>query len=67
MKHATILIILATLTGCSVTGQLENRIACTAAKDKALYVSEYGPVGIASTIDAKDAAVICGAAPAAAK
>lgn len=64
MKHATILILLATLAGCSVTGQLENRVACTVARDGARYVSEYGPLGIASKIDAKDAAVICGAAAA---
>lgn len=72
MKHILIVLALVTLAGCSsitsgIGAQLENRVACTAARDKALYVSEYGPIGVASTIDAKDAAVICGAAPAAAK
>lgn len=52
------------LTGCSsLSGQLVNRVACTAAADKLLYVSFYGPIGVASVVDEKDAKVICGAVP----
>lgn len=68
MKYIA-LITLAALAGCgSITSgigaQMENRIACTAAKDKLFVVSLYGPVGISSTIAEADRAVICGAAPA---
>lgn len=72
MKHTIAILVLAALAGCSsitsgIGAQLSNRVTCTVARDGARYVSEYGPIGVASVIDAKDAAVICGAAPAAAK
>ena len=50
---------LAILTGCSLTGEFENRLACTVAKDELYVVSKYGAVGIASQIADKDREVIC--------
>lgn len=38
---------------------LENRVACTVAKDEAHVISKYGPVGVASKIADADRAVIC--------
>lgn len=56
---------IALLSGCATfEGQLENRVTCTVAKDKALYVSMYGPIGIASKVAEQDAAVLCASAPA---
>lgn len=50
----------ALLAGCSSLSQsLENRLACAVAGDKAFTVSQYGPVGISSTIAAADTAVVC--------
>lgn len=69
MKLIFAILVLVALAGCSsvtsgIAAQLDNRVACTVARDGARYVSEYGPIGIASKINDKDAAVICGAAPA---
>jgi hypothetical protein len=49
------------LSGCLATfdGALENRVACTVAKDAAFVVSQYGPVGITGKIAESDRAVIC--------
>ncbi len=50
------------LPGCALTKEiegLENRIACSAAKDELYVVSKYGRVAIASVISAKDREVIC--------
>ena len=59
MKSLAILLTLA-LTGCAFDGALlDNRLACTVAKDKLYVVSNYGPVGIASTIADADAKVVC--------
>lgn len=48
-------------TGCLATldGKLDNRVVCTAAKDKAYALSEYGPVSIGARISELDRAVIC--------
>ena len=59
MKYFLSLMILLGLTGCSLTGQLENRLACSLAKDKLFVVSEYGPVGVATVISEKDRQVVC--------
>lgn len=48
------------LSGCAtLEGKIDNRVACTVARDKAVVISEWGPIGIASMISDKDAAVIC--------
>ncbi len=47
------------LSGCALTGEFENRLACSVAKDELYVVSKYGPVGIASQISDKDRAVVC--------
>lgn len=50
------------VTGCAtlgLDGKIDNRVTCTVAKDKAFVVSEWGPVGISSTIADADRAVIC--------
>lgn len=57
MKKVSILIAAVLLVGCNAT--MSNRIACTVAKDKGFFVSEYGPVGVSAVIDSKDAAAIC--------
>lgn len=46
------------LAGCG-TMNLDNRVACTVAKDKGFVVSEWGPVGVSSELATQDAAVIC--------
>lgn len=58
MKFILAIIFVASLSGCATT-IFDNRIACTLAKDKAFFVSEYGQIGIASTIADTDRAVIC--------
>lgn len=67
MKKSLIVLALlaaaAASTGCAAgagfSDKFANRVACTVAKDKAYVVSEYGPVGLSSTIDDRDRAVIC--------
>ena len=62
MKPIALILATLALSGCatlSLDGKLENRVACTVAKDKAFTVSEYGPVGITGKIADRDAAVIC--------
>lgn len=55
-----ILLAALTLTACgTLEGKLDNRVACTAAKDKAFVVSEWGPVGITGKLHDADRAVIC--------
>lgn len=56
-----ILTITVMLAGCNATlsGNLENRLACTVAGDKLFVVSEYGPVGVASQIADKDREKVC--------
>ena len=54
------ILILVFLAGCStLKGKLENRVSCTVGKDKAFVVSEYGPLGVASTIAEIDRQAIC--------
>jgi hypothetical protein len=57
MKYILVLVAVL-LSGCSAT-LLDNRVACTVAKDKLFMVSEWGPVGIAATIAEADRAAIC--------
>ena len=60
MKKMILLTSLLLLSACgTLQGKLENRVACTVAHDKAFFVSEYGPLGIASTIANQDRDVIC--------
>jgi hypothetical protein len=61
MKRTLIILATLALAGCaSLDGlTLDNRVTCTAARDKAFVVSEWGPVGISSVISPKDAEVIC--------
>lgn len=51
------------VTGCATLdglhGKFDNRVACTAAKDKAFVVSEWGPIGITGKLHDADRAVIC--------
>ena len=55
-----ILFLALTLAGCAtLEGKLDNRVVCTAAKDKAYVVSEWGPVGISAHVHDADRAVIC--------
>ena len=55
-----LLVPLLALSGCSsLQVNLDNRIACAVAHDKAFVVSQYGGVGIASTIASADSAVVC--------
>jgi hypothetical protein len=61
MRLATILITAAALTGCATFDpkMIENRVACTVAKDEAHVISKWGPVGITAKIADADRAVIC--------
>lgn len=59
MKYFLLLTGLMLLSGCSLTKELENRLACSVAKDELYVVSKYGPVGIASIISDKDREVVC--------
>ena len=56
MRLAMVLCVLL-LSGCGVT--FENRVACTSDRSTAIFVSMYGPIGIASTIEESDAAHVC--------
>jgi hypothetical protein len=48
------------LSGCAtLDGPLENRVACTVAKDKAFVVSQWGAVGITGQIAEADRQVVC--------
>lgn len=48
------------LTGCSsLPKAFANRVACTADGKKAVVASMYGPIGVASYVDADDAAALC--------
>lgn len=59
--HALALVLAAAaLAGCATLDvNLDNRLACTVAKDKLFVVSEYGPIGIASTIADADRREVC--------
>jgi len=60
MKKILLLTSLLLLSACgTLDGKLDNRVVCTVSKDKAFVVSEYGPVGVASTISKADQAIIC--------
>lgn len=55
-----LLLAASSVAGCgSINVNLENRVACTVAKDKAFVVSQWGAVGISSNIAEPDRAVIC--------
>lgn len=60
MKPA-IVILAMLLSGCaSLEGQLENRLACTAAKDSMFVVSMYGKwVGLATVVADRDRPMDC--------
>lgn len=48
------------LTGCgSLSKTFANRVSCTADGSRALISSMYGPIGVASVVDAADAAALC--------
>ena len=59
MKIAILLALCATLAGCGSL-DLSNRVACTVARDQALVVSMYGPIGVASKVDKRDRLMLCG-------
>lgn len=55
----TLILAACLLAGCSTTELLANRITCTIDGQQAHVVSLYGPLGIASKVDAADVAIIC--------
>jgi uncharacterized lipoprotein YajG len=59
MRTLAILAALVLLSGCSTLSQLENRVACTPDGKQMVYVSMYGPIGVASRISETDAQAIC--------
>ena len=60
MKRIALTLCALALAGCAtIDGKLDNRVVCTAAKDRAFVVSEWGPVGISARIHDADRAVIC--------
>lgn len=59
-KNVIALAAIAMLSACSsISVNLDNRVVCTAAKDKGFVISQYGGVGVASQIAAMDTAIIC--------
>jgi hypothetical protein len=58
MKRSLLITLALALAGCNAT-MLTNRVSCTVAKDKALYTSMYGVVGVSSEVDDRDAKEIC--------
>lgn len=60
MKRFILFITLAALSGCATFDiNLDNRVTCTVAKDKAFVVSQWGPVGIGSQVADADRQAIC--------
>lgn len=59
MRFVSILAACLLLASCSTTELLANRITCTVDGKQAHVVSLYGPLGVASKVDAADAAVVC--------
>lgn len=55
----TVLFLSLFLAGCASPKWLDNRVACTVAKDEAHVLSKWGPVSIGSQVAAPDAAVLC--------
>lgn len=58
-KTLATLVAAAALSGCASTDALTNRVACTAAKDKAYFLSLYWRFGVSAEVDEKDAKAIC--------
>jgi hypothetical protein len=54
-----ILLLSLLLTGCASPKWLENRVACTVARDEAHIVSKWGPFSIGAQVATSDAAVLC--------
>lgn len=61
MKNTVIVLAACTLlSSCSaIKLNLDNRVVCTAAKDKSFVISQYGGVGVSSEIAPADAAIVC--------
>lgn len=60
MKRTVIIFASLILAGCATfDGALDNRVTCTAAKDTAFVVSQWGPVGISSKVADADRQAIC--------
>lgn len=61
MKKYLIVVIASFLTACGSlpTGLLDNRALCTVSGDKGYVASLYGPIGITSSLNKDDAAVLC--------
>lgn len=59
IRKAVLIFAMVPLAGCSSLSTLENRVACTADGKEMLYASMYGPIGIASRVDEKDAKLLC--------
>lgn len=58
MKSAATFFLLL-LCGCSTDIVLENRLACSLARDKLFYVSEYGKIGVSTEVAEADKNVVC--------
>lgn len=57
MRRLLVSAALLMLAGCA---HFENRLACTLSGGEVLFVSMYGPVGVASKVKAGDARKVCG-------
>jgi hypothetical protein len=61
MKRILLLALLSGLAGCGsnpLAGKFTNRVSMTLGEDEGLISSMYGPIGITSKIDPKDAEVL---------
>lgn len=63
MKSLFIIAIVSLLCACASNPlQIENRIACTVAKDKAYIIGTNGLLGGSLAVNKDDAAILCGVA-----
>lgn len=59
MRNTALLAAVLALSGCASTHLLDNRVACSAAKDQLVLVSWWGWFGFAAKGTEEDRKVIC--------
>lgn len=59
MKRLFLALTAVLLAGCSTVSSFDNRVSCSLDKQEAYVNSMYGPLGVTSKIDKRDAQVIC--------
>lgn len=54
-----LLLLTVLLSGCSTVSSFDNRVSCSLDGKEAYVNSMYGPLGVTSKVDKRDAEVIC--------